>query len=271
MSAGNTTLLPILFIFFSLFLGIIVSYLISRSRYSAFLPPETVLVFLLGICLSLLSETMVNERGSEDALMLAIHQFVRMDAEAILYIFLPVLLFGEAMTLNFYQVKKAVASVLLLAFPGASFMSWLLAIFTYKTLNLGWSWRLCWVLGAVLCTTDPINVVATLKELSSTSPSALKLTYLISGESLLNDGAALVILEALIDTQYSTTLAIVIYFVKVIFISPLFGLAFGLFCVLGLKILNRRLSNKDATMQMILTIATAYLSFFLPQYVLSIL
>lgn len=48
------------------------------------------------------------------------------------------------------------------------------------------------------------------------------------GEALLNDGMALVLFEALITPEYDTSVKILYYFVRVIFISPLLGLAMGL-------------------------------------------
>jgi hypothetical protein len=48
------------------------------------------------------------------------------------------------------------------------------------------------------------------------------------GEALLNDGMALVLFEALITPEYDTSLKILYYFIRVIFISPLLGLVMGL-------------------------------------------
>lgn len=48
------------------------------------------------------------------------------------------------------------------------------------------------------------------------------------GEALLNDGMALVLFEALITPEFDTPLKVVYYFLRVIFISPVLGIAFGL-------------------------------------------
>jgi NhaP-type Na+/H+ or K+/H+ antiporter len=57
---------------------------------------------------------------------------------------------------------------------------------------------------------------------------------IIIQEALLNDGSALVLFNLFFDSlqivgsgQYSTT-GIALYFIKVIFISPLLGFAFGI-------------------------------------------
>ena len=50
------------------------------------------------------------------------------------------------------------------------------------------SWFLCMLFGGIISATDPVAVVALLKELCAKK----KLGTLIEGESLLNDGTAIV-------------------------------------------------------------------------------
>ena len=266
---SSNAVLSILFIFFALISGSLILYFTSRNYFSRFLPPYTVFVFLVGVIFSEISRSSVA-KGSTDPLLNAIDQFSHIHPDLLLYIFLPALLFGEAMTLNFYQVRKAFIGSILLALPGMAFGAWLLAIFIYYCTNFGWSWRLCFVIGATLGATDPVSVVAALKELSASSPSAMKLTYLIVGEAFLNDASALVLFDALMSKDYDTPSAITIYFVRVMFISPIVGALLGLLCVLALRLLNRRVSHDDCTMQMALTLCCAYISFFLGQYILKV-
>jgi NhaP-type Na+/H+ or K+/H+ antiporter len=47
------------------------------------------------------------------------------------------------------------------------------------------------------------------------------------GEALLNDGMALVLFEALITPEFDTPVKILYYFLRVLFISPFLGCAFG--------------------------------------------
>jgi NhaP-type Na+/H+ or K+/H+ antiporter len=64
----------------------------------------------------------------------------------------------------------------------------LTALVAYSVLPYNWSFELCMTFGSILAATDPVAVVALLKEVGA-SPS---LTMLISGESMLNDGTAIV-------------------------------------------------------------------------------
>ena len=50
----------------------------------------------------------------------------------------------------------------------------------------------------------------------------------IVGEALLNDGMAIVLFGALTSPSYKTANDTVLYFIRVLFISPLIGIALGL-------------------------------------------
>lgn len=53
-----------------------------------------------------------------------------------------------------------------------------------KVFPYGWNWSTGLLLGGLLSATDPVAVVALLKELGASK----KLSTLIEGESLMNDG-----------------------------------------------------------------------------------
>lgn len=52
------------------------------------------------------------------------------------------------------------------------------------TFPYDWNWKTCLLLGGLLSATDPVAVVALLKELGASK----KLSTIIEGESLMNDG-----------------------------------------------------------------------------------
>jgi len=197
----------ICFVFTTLIIGYGVSFVVSRSgSLEHFLPPHSLCMFCIGIATSIGAQqalaaypdsSQINTSQSwQYVLEISLELVGRIDASVIVYSFLPALLFGEAMTLNFHQALRAMNASVLLAFPGAVAGAWALGQFLYATggttLGYAWSFNLCFIVGTILAATDPVSVVATLKEISQSSPSALKLTYLITGEALLNDGSALV-------------------------------------------------------------------------------
>eukprot|EP01034_Spumella_vulgaris_P023864 gene23864-30140_t len=178
------------------------------------------------------------------------------------------------MRLNPNQFKSALSSVLILAFPGAIFSAGFIAIAARFVLPYDWTWSLCMVLGAILCTTDAVAIVALLNKAGAPS----RLSYLVVGESLLNDGTALVLYNLLFtlirngdsSEQSITVTQVVVYFARVIVISPLLGLAFGFGALFFVGLANRRMLEGDTTIQMAVTICCAYLSFFVGEAVLHV-
>ena len=75
----------------------------------------------------------------------------------------------------------------LLAVPGVVLSTALTAVFSLFVLP-AWDWKLCFIFGSIVSATDPVAVVAILKS-AGASP---KLTTLIIGESLMNDGTAMI-------------------------------------------------------------------------------
>lgn len=132
-------------------------------------------------------------------------------------------------------------------------------------LPLGWSWNLCMAFGSILAATDTVAVVALLKR-SSASP---KLTILIKGESLMNDGTAIVLFTLFFEMATGvefTSADITVYFLRMLLLSPIVGILFGITTVYLMSFANSPLYEDDVTVQILLSISCAYLSFFTAQY-----
>lgn len=228
------------------------------SRYAENLP-YTVVMFLLGAMLSAMVDHADFGHLGE-----SIQSWKKLDPEMMLFLFLPVLIFGEAMTLKWHHVKGGFSQALLLAGPGVVIGAFIMGSFVFM-LPLNWSWNLSMVFGSILAATDPVAVVALLKS-AGASP---KLTILIIGESLMNDGTAMVMFTLFFDFVKGETYTggdIILYFLKMAIGSPLFGAAVGLVSVLAMGRANKPLSSDDVTVQIAITICCAYLTFFLAEY-----
>ncbi len=113
-------------------------------------------------------------------------------ASVFLVVFLPVLLFHAALTIDLREIAEDAAPILVLA---------IVAVFAAAA-AIGLSLSLAGVplivallLGAIVATTDPAAVVAILHEVGAPP----RLTRLLEGESLLNDAAAIVLFTVLIE------------------------------------------------------------------------
>ena len=105
--------------------------------------------------------------------------------------------------------------------------------------------------------TDPVAVVALLKELGA----SVRFNTLIEGESLMNDGTAMVFFALFIDLAKggsSSFFGVAVNFVRIAFGGPLLGLLTGLIVSFWMKRIIR-----DAVLSINITFVGAYLCFYL--------
>jgi NhaP-type Na+/H+ or K+/H+ antiporter len=100
-----------------------------------------------------------------------------------------------------------------------------------------------------------------------------KLTILIVGESLLNDGSAMVLFTIFFNCLNGKTYTaggVVGFAFAAALGSIVFGIFCGLVCVRWLRTAHRPLKESDVTMQIGMTICCAYLTFYIAQYTFGI-
>eukprot|EP01035_Chromulina_nebulosa_P017394 gene17394-22943_t len=173
------------------------------------------------------------------------------------------------MSLSWHHVHGAFIPSAVLAGPGVLIGAALMAVFTKLILPYKWSWNLSFVFGSILSATDPVAVVALLK----TAGASPKLTMLIVGESLMNDGTAMVLFTLffkLLQGQHFTTGSIISFFLAATLGSSLLGIALGFGVIRWLRSAHRPLKDIDKSIQISITLCSAYLIFFLAQYTLQI-
>ncbi|WP_338038499.1 sodium:proton antiporter [Neosynechococcus sphagnicola] len=137
--------------------------------------PYTLLLVIVGLGLALLD----------------IH-LVELYPELILSIFLPPLLFEAAWNLDWSDLKRDLFPISLLAVAGVVIT--ILGVAFTLHWGMGMALPIALVVGACLAATDPVAVVALFKELGA--PKRLK--TLVDGESLFNDGVAVVAFTLLV-------------------------------------------------------------------------
>ncbi len=150
-----------------LLLAIFVGLLTKRLRV-----PYTVGLVLFGLALTLLTDIEVNLGG-----------------DIILAVLVPPLVFEAAFHIKFDQLRRELGLVILLAVPGVLLttwmVGWLLSVSLPGTLTL----PIALVFGALVSATDPVAVVALFRALGAPK----RLQILLEGESLFNDGTAIVV------------------------------------------------------------------------------
>jgi NhaP-type Na+/H+ or K+/H+ antiporter len=121
------------------------------------------------------------------------------------------------------------------------------------------TWNAAVLYGAIASATDPVAVVALMKELGASR----RLATLVEGESLLNDGTAMVVFNvvfAIIKGDAEIDIGILGSFIRLAFGGPLLGIVIAIFASSWLK----RIYN-DSVLEVNMTIVCSYLIFFLAE------
>ncbi|KAH3732199.1 sodium:proton antiporter [Pelomyxa schiedti] len=203
-------------------------------------------VFIVGILLSLTS-------------LGVIVLIKELDPYVIVLVFLPPILFQSGLEIDFHIFKRLAFQAILLAGPGVLVSAAITAIMAkYLFIDYNWGWAESFLLGAALSATDPVSTIATVKKLKA-SP---RLSVLIEGEALLNDGTAFVlfsIVESAMIENSVNALDIFVSFMRLTVGGPLFGLAVGIATYLWLRTLRKK-PILEITILMIAVFSTMFLS-----------
>eukprot|EP01062_Namystynia_karyoxenos_P068644 TRINITY_DN6352_c0_g1_i1.p1 TRINITY_DN6352_c0_g1~~TRINITY_DN6352_c0_g1_i1.p1 ORF type:complete len:1565 (+),score=487.12 TRINITY_DN6352_c0_g1_i1:71-4696(+) len=149
--------------------------------------PYTVVLFLVGMAYGAAS---LWDKFSLDKYV----QIAEIDPHLIFFIFLPALIFESAFAMDIPTFKKVVWQCIIMAGPGLMACSFITGcVAKYVFTKYKWNWYACLLFGTILSATDPVAVVALLKELGA-SPV---ISTMIEGESLFNDGTAIVFFSVL--------------------------------------------------------------------------
>ncbi|CAK77260.1 unnamed protein product (macronuclear) [Paramecium tetraurelia] len=239
----------------------IVSGLILREINKKTKLPYSPMILSLGILLGLLQKSLGYVGESASILS-------KMHPHLIVFVFVPVLLFESAFNCDWYTFKYQMVNILLLAGPGCGWGAILLGAIFKLVLQYDdndMTWYQAFTLGSVLSATDPVAVVALLKELGA----SLAFNHLIEGEALLNDGVAMVFFiffnkfskAASGKGEAVTASQVVLNFVRNSLVGPALGLILGILAALWTK----RILGDDIEVTW-LTFVFTYLTFYWAEF-----
>ena len=173
--------LVFLFLGLSVLLGLLTRQLVVHYRLPV---PYEVVVLVVGVLLGL-----VQLSGSSDDVVRSVSLLSHIEPALLLYVFLPILLFESAFSVNYRTLSIVLAPTLLMALPGVLIIALLTGGLIYASFPYSWDWAACMLLGSILSATDPVSTVAILKDVGAFD----QVTTIIEAESLLNDGVAFVL------------------------------------------------------------------------------
>jgi CPA1 family monovalent cation:H+ antiporter len=220
------------------FIGLLVVAAIVAAgvRYVRF--PYTVALVLTGLALALLP---------------GMPHFV-LTPGIILTVFLPVLLFYGAYNLDADELRASIRPVTLLAVPGVIITAALVGAALHYTTSLPWIESL--LFGTIVSATDPVAVLAIFGELGAPR----RLATIVTGESLFNDGTALVFFSTMLGLATAATIDIgttVERFGIELLGSLALGAAIGIIGSTAVRHID------DALLETLLTLIIAYGGFLL--------
>ncbi len=193
--------------------------------------------------------------------------YISFSPEMVFYVFLPTLIFESSYDLNFRSFRGVLKDVISLATLGLIISITVVASGLHYLLMLDWTVSL--LFGALISATDPVAILAIFKEMKTPS----KLTTLVDGESLINDGTALVLFQVFLgvaigEVAISLTpsglgmegLMLLKSIILGILVGGIFGLAFA-FTI-------SKTENKN--IQLTLSLVLAHLTFLIAEGLLGV-
>lgn len=164
-----------------LYVALLVFGLLSLSTVIHFLSKKLHVPFAVGLLLAGLGLSSFLSSGLVPNL-----SYFQFSPDLIFYVFLPTLIFESAYHIKFRQFKGVFREITTLATLGLLISILIVSAACHYLLGLPWGVSI--LFGALISSTDPVAVLAIFKELKVPK----KLTTIVDGESLINDGTSLV-------------------------------------------------------------------------------
>jgi len=239
-----------------LFLSSLIAVSLKRIRL-----PYTVILTAVGVLLSFLARNVD---------VFSFLNVLELSPDLIFYIFLPVLIFESAYNIKFLELKDNIITISTLAIVSLGISAFLIGFLLHYFLGLvgiAIPFMITLLFGALISATDPVAVLALFKELRI--PKRLYLVF--EGESLFNDGTAVVLFQIIFSSAILGSVSVfsaingVGEFFYLIFVAVLFGSFMGYFFsyVIG-KIRN------VFTIEITLTLILAHVTFIVAEHFLHV-
>ena len=181
--------------------------------------------------------------------------------ELILFVFLPPLLFEGAIHFELTGLKRNLRPIGILALPGLLIAAFLSGFLIQKITGLPMATAL--LVGVMISPTDPISVLALFKRLGVPR----RLSMIVEGESVFNDGTGIVlygVLAGIVTSGTFNPITSVLLFFKVVLGGLVVGLILGQIAFHILKRLD------DHVLEVLITIILAYISFIIAEHSLHV-
>lgn len=257
----NNLLAPLFFVLIGLMAGAVLKLGLKKTPL-----PYTVGLFAFGLLIGMFDR--LGWLGDIPILQYSIDFAGNSNPDMILYIFLPILIFDAAYELDVHVFRKTLTNATILSVPGV-----VIAMLLTALLMVGislfvpsyeeWNWTFALMFGALISATDPVAVVALLKELGTSK----RFSTLVDAESMLNDGTGIVLFMLFfgVYTTSGTSDSPVVNFIMVVAGGVFLGALLAYLCI---KFITK--VKGDEMLQNSVMILSAYMTFILAQNYLDV-
>ena len=189
--------------------------------------------------------------------MISPHSLPQFSKETFLSILLPPVIFQAAIRYDISEIRRNGSIIFSLTFIGTLLSALLIGFFINFILNI--PLLEAFLLGVIISPTDPTAVISTLRKFSVPR----RLSLIIEGESLFNDGIAVVAYSALILSFKTGSFDITIFFRDVIS-SIIVGMVIGI--IIGYIISRAIIMTQENFVKILLTFIGMYSSYQISEY-----
>lgn len=234
----------------------------SLINYKTIKLPNGIGIMLIGLLMSI-ALIVLTKIGwfSTDSIL---HIFKEIDFnQAVLNGMLSFLLFAGALHVNINKLAELADTIAILATIGVAISAGIVSVVTFYIfvwLGIDVSYMYCLLFGVLISPTDPIAVMGILKKIGAPKSIEVKIT----GESLFNDGVAvvffIVVLELAIDPSSASFKHISLLFLKEAVGGAIYGFVIGYVAYLMLKAVD------DYQVEVLITLALVMGGYALAQH-----
>ncbi|CAD2112771.1 hypothetical protein YYG_00045 [Plasmodium vinckei petteri] len=258
-SVSDTISEGILFYCFIFISATMIQFFLSKINKLSI--PVSVIWFLYGMCTYGIAKNF--NMFEETPLHKSIINARNIDASVLYFVLLPILLYEATQDINYYAFKNFIYGGIALAVVGVALQVAILGFLFYYTFMYKQEQSplsSSFLLASILSSTDPVAVLSILLVVDAPT----KISSMFHAESLINDGSSVLLFQFFfyLTIGYKANASqYIILFVKLLFLSPVFGIGMAILTFIWMNMFRKYYYN-----QCLATITMCYLCYFISEY-----